>query len=348
MGVRGKEAGVTFQVLAGMPELLVLPTLRWGSSMHSPHHERTALPCSRFIAHMKNFSESLKFSELHFLHLPAFPERTQNPLAYNTLLCTRGYSFPRSPPVSPASSKEEGCVEDILYSTLFSENSEAPMISAAKKGIKKRARRAPKQAWSSPFLESQMAKKPTRPHSIGPVHLEAAGRHIDRHARLPNQSYCNSEEYPVLYGSSGRPFIAISLCRRSQAPLTLQKASESFSEPELEQKVATPVGALANPDFQSGFLGARGNRVGRCAVTMAPEMLPKHPYFPGKTGPREDASLQGNLAGAPRPRLAGASTRLSSEKLIKFCSSPSSSPLRRFHKACSQAPPWPGVNAHLL
>ncbi|XP_049740930.1 uncharacterized protein C12orf42 homolog [Elephas maximus indicus] len=278
----------------------------------------------------------------------AFPERTQNPLEYKTLLCTRQYSFPRSPPVSPASSKEESYIEDILYSTLFSENSEVPLTSAAKKEIKKRTRRPPQQAWSSPFLESQMAKKPTQPHSIDPVYLEAAGRHIDRHARLPNQSYCNSEEYPVLYGSSARPFTAMGLCRRSQAPLTVQEASESFSEPELEQRTATTEGALANPDFQSGLRGAQGNPLGRCAVTMAPEMLPKHPHVPGKRGPREDASLRGNLEGAPLPRLAGVSTHLFSERLIKFCSSPPSRLPRRFHKACSQAPPWPGVNAHLL
>ncbi|XP_058424778.1 uncharacterized protein C12orf42-like [Diceros bicornis minor] len=36
----------------------------------SPDHERTALPCSRFTAHMKNFSDSLKLSRLHFLRFP--------------------------------------------------------------------------------------------------------------------------------------------------------------------------------------------------------------------------------------------------------------------------------------
>ncbi|XP_061061737.1 uncharacterized protein C12orf42 homolog [Eubalaena glacialis] len=65
----------------------------------SPHGERTALPCSRFTAHLKNFSESVKLSSLHFLHFPVFPERIQTPMAYRRLLCARQYSIPRPPAV---------------------------------------------------------------------------------------------------------------------------------------------------------------------------------------------------------------------------------------------------------
>ncbi|XP_007950592.1 uncharacterized protein C12orf42 homolog [Orycteropus afer afer] len=278
-----------------------------------------------------------------------FPERTQNPLAHKTLLCTRRYSFPRLRylPVYTSSSKEDSYVEVSLYSTPSGENSEASLISTVKQGIKKQARRAPKPAWSSPFLESQMAKKPTPSHTAVPVHLEAAGRHIDRHARLLNRASCNSEERPILRSPGGRPFTATRLCRRRQPPLTLQRASGSFSEPEVEQRTATTVGNLANLDCRSRLLDTPGNPTGRCAVTMTPEMLPKHPHFAGRRGPRADASLRGSLAGAPIPRLAHTAPHLSSERLIQVCSSPPSRPPGRFHKACSQAPPWPGVNARL-
>ncbi|XP_006878053.1 PREDICTED: uncharacterized protein C12orf42-like, partial [Chrysochloris asiatica] len=269
------------------------------------------------------------------------PERTQNPLAYKTLLCTRRYLFPRSPPVCTTSYEEDS------YSTTSGESSEAPLISAVNQEMKKTVRRAPKQAWNSPFLESQMTKKPTRPHSADPVHLEATGKHIDIQARLPNRSSSISDKYPILYGPSGRPFTAIGLCRGSQTPSPRNRASRSFSEHDLEHRMVTKQDTLKNPDFSNGHLGTPGNPTRRCTVTMTPEMLPKHPHFPGEKGPRTDTSLQGNLAGAPIPRLAPASTHLSSERLIKVCPSPHSRPPRRFHKACSQAPPWPGVNAHL-
>ncbi|KAF6338931.1 hypothetical protein mRhiFer1_001686 [Rhinolophus ferrumequinum] len=41
----------------------------------SPRHERIALPCSRFTAHMKNFSDSLNVSSLRFLHFPGTAAR---------------------------------------------------------------------------------------------------------------------------------------------------------------------------------------------------------------------------------------------------------------------------------
>lgn len=150
-----------------------------------------------------------------------------------------------------------------------------------------------------------------------------------------------------LSGPAPRPYTAIGLCRRSQTPLAPWRVSWSSSEPELEEKRTATVGALANPYVQSRPQGATGSLVVRGAVAMASEMLPKHPHPPGKREPRADASLHGNLAGAPLPRFAGAPTHLPSKRLIKVCSAPPSRPPRGFHTVCSQAPPRPRVNAHL-
>ncbi|KAM7116499.1 uncharacterized protein C12orf42 homolog [Molossus nigricans] len=144
----------------------------------------------------------------------------------------------------------------------------------------------------------------------------------------------------LLLGPAARPSTAIGLC-------TPSRVSPRSPEAQLEERTAATVGALADPDSQSGLQGAPGNPVGRCAVAMAPEMLPKHPYPGRKRGLRADASLHGNLAGAPLPQFAGAPTHLSSKRLIKSCSSPPSRPPQRFHTACSQAPPRRGLNAHL-
>lgn len=148
-------------------------------------------------------------------------------------------------------------------------------------------------------------------------------------------------------GPAARPSTAIRLCRRSQTPVAPSRVSRSSSEAQLEKRMPATVGALANPESQSGLQGTPGNPVGRCAVAMAPEMLPKHPHPRRKRGLRADASLHGNLAGAPLPQFAGAPTHLSSKRLIKSCSSPPSRPPQRFHTACSQAPPRRGLNAHL-
>nr|XP_045221730.1 uncharacterized protein C12orf42 homolog isoform X3 [Macaca fascicularis] len=148
-------------------------------------------------------------------------------------------------------------------------------------------------------------------------------------------------------GSTARPFTAIGLCRRSQTPCALQSAGPSNAELEPKERMAAPAGSQAHPDIQSRLLGASGNPVGRGAVAMAPEMLPKHPHPPRGRRPRADTSLHGNLAGAPLPLLAGASTHFPSKRLIKVCSSAPPRPTRRFHTVCSQALSRPVVNAHL-
>nr|XP_044601880.1 uncharacterized protein C12orf42 homolog isoform X2 [Equus asinus] len=309
----------------------------------SPHHERTVLPCSRFTAHMKNFSESLKLSHLRFLHFPVF----QTPMACKRPLCTRQCLIPRSPAVSIASFEEDSYGEAGPFPTPSSEWDETPLIFTVRQEINKRAREAPKQAWSSLVLEQQMARRPSPFCSVNPLHLEAAGTHIKRHARPQNQPSHNSKADSVSPGPAPRPYTAIGLCRRGQTPLAPWRVSWSSSEPELEEKRTATVGALANPDVQSRPQGATGSLVVRGAVAMASEMLPKHPHPPGKREPRADASLHGNLAGAPLPRFAGAPTHLPSKRLIKVCSAPPSRPPRGFHTVCSQAPPRPRVNAHL-
>ncbi|XP_067554814.1 uncharacterized protein C12orf42 homolog [Pseudorca crassidens] len=150
-----------------------------------------------------------------------------------------------------------------------------------------------------------------------------------------------------LPGLTLRPYTAVGLNGRSQTPFASSRVSWSLSELELEERMTPAVGAPANPDSQSWLLGAPGNSVGRGTVAMAPEMLPRHLHPPGKRGPGADASLPGSLAGAPLPVLARAPTHLASKRLIKVCSSPPSRLPPRFHTVCSQAPPRPGVNAHL-
>uniref|UniRef100_A0A2K6EFS0 Chromosome 12 open reading frame 42 n=1 Tax=Propithecus coquereli TaxID=379532 RepID=A0A2K6EFS0_PROCO len=293
---------------------------------------------------MKNFSESLKFNSPRCLHFQVFLERTQSPMAYKRLLCTHQYIIPRSS-VSTVAFEEESYRESCSSPAPSSETDEAPLIFGVGEEIKNGAKGAPKQAWNSPFVWQPMAQKPIQPFSVNPVHLEAAGMHINRHRRLHNQPLTDSK------GNSGpaarRPSTAIGLCRRSQTPVSPQGSRQSSLEPELEERTAATVGARAPRDSQSGLRGASGNAVGRGAVAMAPEMLPKHPQPPGERRPGADPSLHGDLAGEPLPLLAGASTHFPSKRLIKVCSSAPPRPPRRFHTVCSQALPRPVVNAHL-
>uniref|UniRef100_A0A8D2B582 Uncharacterized protein n=1 Tax=Sciurus vulgaris TaxID=55149 RepID=A0A8D2B582_SCIVU len=138
------------------------------------------------------------------------------------------------------------------------------------------------------------------------------------------------------------PFTAIGLCR-TEPRSAQQSAGWSSSESKLEETGDSK----AHPDFQKELLVAPGNAVGRSAVAMAPEMLPKHPHLPEERRLRADASLSGNLAEEPLPRLAGAFTHFHSKRLIKVCDAAPPRPPRRFHTACSQALPRPVVNAHL-
>ncbi|XP_062971705.1 uncharacterized protein C12orf42 homolog [Cynocephalus volans] len=302
----------------------------------SHHHERSTLPCSRFITHMKNFSESLKFGNLHLLHFPVFPEITQSPVAFKRLPCTHENKIPTSP-VSSVSSEEESYRTAGSSLVPSSERDEDPLFCTLREDINKRARGAPQQIWSSPFLEEQMAKIPIQPHSVNPVHLEAVGIHINRHMRFQNQPLSNSKGYS---DPSARPFTVVGLCSSSHPAVAPRSVWRSFPEAEQERSAAAP-------GFQSGRRGASGNPVGRGAVAMAPETLPEHTHFPGGRRPGADTSLHGNLAGAPVPLLVGASPRGPPKRLIKVCSAAAPRPPRRFHTACSQALPRPLVNAHL-
>ncbi|XP_021543369.1 uncharacterized protein C12orf42 homolog [Neomonachus schauinslandi] len=252
---------------------------------------------------------------------------------------------PRSPVVS-AASEEESHGEASSSQTPSNQFDETLLILTVRREIK-RARGAPREAWSSPILAKHVTKKLIRSHSVTPLHLEAAGTHINRHVRLQNQPSCNSRGDSAPLGPAARPSTAIGLCRNSQTPLASSEVPRSSSEPEREDRKAAPVGAQADPHRQSRPRGAPLSPAGGGAVAMAPEMLPKHPHPPGKRGPRVDASLHGNLAGASLPLLAGAPTHLPLKRLIKVCSSPPARPRQRFHTVCSQAPPRPGVNAHL-
>uniref|UniRef100_A0A452QM99 Uncharacterized protein n=1 Tax=Ursus americanus TaxID=9643 RepID=A0A452QM99_URSAM len=274
------------------------------------------------------------------------PGKIQTPVACESLLCAHLHTVPRSPVVSVASSEEESHGESSSSQLPSNECDETLVIPTVRREIR-RARGAPSEAWSSPILAKHVTKKPIRSQSVIPLHLEAAGTHISRHARLQNRPSRSSRGDSAPLGPAARPYTAIGLCRRSQTLLASSGVPWSSSEPEMEDRKAAPGGTQADPHRQSRPLGAPLSPAGGGAVAMAPEMLPKHPSPPGKRGPRADASLHGNLAGAPLPLLPGAPTHLPSKKLIKVCSSPPARPPQRFHTVCSQAPPRPGVNAHL-
>ncbi|XP_008574769.1 PREDICTED: uncharacterized protein C12orf42 homolog [Galeopterus variegatus] len=251
-----------------------------------------------------------------------FPEITQSPVAFKRIPYTHENKIPTSP-VSSVSSEEENYRTAGSSLVPSGERDEDPLFCTLREDINKRARGAPQQIWSSPFLEEQMAKKAIQPHSVNPVHLEAVGIHINRHMRFQNQPLSNSKGY------SG-----------SHIPVAPRSVWRSF--PEAEQELSA-----ADTGFQSRRRGASGNPVGRGAVAMAPETLPEHPHFPGGRRPGADTSLHGNLAGAPVPLLVGASPRGPPKRLTKVCSAAAPRPPRRFHTACSQALARPLVNAHL-
>ncbi|XP_004743063.1 uncharacterized protein C12orf42 homolog isoform X3 [Mustela putorius furo] len=283
--------------------------------------------------------------------------KIQTPGACKSLLCAHPHTIPRSPVLSAASLEEESHAEASSFQTPSSECDEALLIFTVRREIK-RARAAPKEAWKSPVLTKNMTKKPIRSHSVTPLDLEAAGTHINRHAFrtgppiIQNWPSYNSRGDSAPLGPAARPSTAIGLCRKSQTP-SASSGVRSSSELELEDRKAVPAGAQADPHRQSRPPGAALSPAGGGTVAMAPEMLPKHPHPPEKRGPRADASLHGNLAGAPLPLRAGAPTHLPSKKLIKVRSSPSARPPQRFHTVCSQTPPRPelgvggAVNAHL-
>nr|XP_040135115.1 uncharacterized protein C12orf42 homolog isoform X2 [Ictidomys tridecemlineatus] len=294
----------------------------------SPHHERTVLPCSRFVTHMKNFSKSHKCNNLHF------PERTQSPVTCERLLHTCQPIIPRSS-VSTDSFEEENRQEACSTPASCGERDEDSLSLMLREKVPKTISKTSKQTWSIPFFAPKMANKPSLPHSEHPVYLEATSRHT----RLQNQSLSDSK------GNSrppGRPSTAIGLCRT--------RSRSAPPSARVEERAAVTVDFGAHPDSPEGLPGAPGNAAGRGAVAMVAEMLPKHPRVPEEPRLRADASLSslwGNLAEEPLPGPAGASTHFHSKRLIKVCTAAPPRPPRPFHTACSQAFPRPVVNAHL-
>lgn len=105
--------------------------------------------------------------------------------------------IPRSP-VSTTSSEDESYGDCCPTPTPSNEGDASPRSSNVKGKVKKSDRRVSNQAWSSPFLEQQMAKRPILQHSVTPIHLEAVGVHFKKHRKPQNQSSDRSQ------GDSGR------------------------------------------------------------------------------------------------------------------------------------------------
>ncbi|XP_053751292.1 LOW QUALITY PROTEIN: uncharacterized protein C12orf42 homolog [Panthera pardus] len=279
-----------------------------------------------------------------------FAGKVQTPGACRRLLCAQQYSIPRSPAVSTAFSEEESHGEASFSQTPSSEWDETRLIFAVRQEMKKRARGAPNAAWSRPLLENtlQMLISQTSSHQRRPS--ASPGGAGEFH---PFQCHSSLSAFQVPLRGLPAPQASAGEARPRRPR---RGVSQSPPEPKLEDRVADAVVALADPPLQSRPWGASGSPGGGGAVAMAPEMLPKHPHRGKegrgeKRGPKADASLHGNLAGAPVPLPAGAPTHLPSKRLIQVCSSPPPPPPRRppqrFHTACSQAPPRPRVNAPL-
>ncbi|XP_066216362.1 LOW QUALITY PROTEIN: uncharacterized protein C12orf42 homolog [Saccopteryx leptura] len=277
-------------------------------------------------------------------------------MAGKKLLCTHQCNIPRTPTVSIASSKEQSHREASLSTTPSSEQDKTSLIFTIRGKIES-DRQSIKKAWNSPFLEQQITEKSIRSYSVHPVHLEAGGMHISierpfylyfQEMILTLKKSDSLKEFLLVdLGPAARSSAAIGLCRRRQTSFAPLRVPRSSSAAQLDARRTATLGVLANPNSQSRLQGAHANPVGKGAVAMAPETLPNHPRPPGKRRPRADASLHGNLAGAPLPRFAGAPTHLPSKSLIKACFSPLSRPPLRFHTARSQAPRGLEVNAHL-
>nr|XP_027783813.1 LOW QUALITY PROTEIN: uncharacterized protein C12orf42 homolog [Marmota flaviventris] len=313
-----------------------------------------------------------------YLPFAIFSERTQSPVTCERLLHNRQSIIPRSS-VSTDSFEEENRQEACSSSASSGERDE-DSLSLMLRGekVQKIVSKTSKQAWSIPFFTPKMANKPSLPHSEHPVYLEATSRHT----RLQNQSLSDSKgnsQSETYTGSviSGQEFLlglgagalrSLHSCPplpsrspgetfhrhrpvQDQEPLRPSERRWSPSEPRLEERAAVTVDFRAHPDSPKGLPGAPGNAVGRGAVAMVAETLPKHPRVPEERRLRAEASLSslsGNLAEEPLPGPAGASTHFHSKRLIKVCTAPPPPrPPRPFHTACSQAFPRPVVNAHL-
>lgn len=297
-----------------------------------PRCKTSALPCSRFLTHMKNFSSSHKTDKLHFLPFPG-SIGTHSPMTGKRLLCVHQYTIPMSP-ASTISLEEEIGGEACPSLSPSSEMEEDDLFFTINE-MQKPPRRLPKQTWISPFLETQAANKLLkRSQSVNTISLEAAGRHIP----LQNHPLGNSK------GDSGpvmRPFTAIGLCR-SLSQNSSQPISCRTSETVQQDKVS----ASESPT-QTDSLTVCGSALGRgvaATTTPTPETPCKHPHH---TERRPKAiSFPSRVVSEPLPLLVGSSTRLFSKKLMKACSSVAPRPPRDFHKACSQTLSKPVVNTH--
>ncbi|CAO2581310.1 Uncharacterized protein C12orf42, partial [Lemmus lemmus] len=310
-----------------------------GSSHTSPdpRAEKAALPCSRFLTHMKNFSASHKTDKLHFLPFPGFVEGTPSPVTGKGLLYTHQHIMPNSPASAVSFEEEEMYGEACPCLTPSSETDEDDLFSTVKEGRQKQLTGSPKQAWTIPFLEKQAADKPLkRSHSVNTISLEAAGRHIP----LQNHPLGNSE------GDSGpvlRPFSAIGLCRSINQSCSSQQISWRTSLESGQQDKASSLGSWTNTDS----LNICGSALGRGLAAITREMTHKHPHRPTEHRSKAASAFRGRAAKEPLPLLVGSSTHLFPKKLMKVCSSAVPRPPRRFHTACSQTLSRPVVTARL-
>ncbi|XP_069893297.1 uncharacterized protein C12orf42 homolog isoform X2 [Dipodomys merriami] len=273
-------------------------------------------------------------------------ERTRGPIACKRLLNTTQYVIPKLTE-NIVCLDEESYREACPSPTPSSEMDENSLNVTVGKN-KKKTKEIPKKAWSSPYLENQMANRPLRPPLPKPIHLEAAGRHLSLH----KQPQSNSKRDTA---SNQRPSTAIGLCGKNQIHSTQQNTRQTLSEPKLEDSTEATPGAGTYPDLQSLNLVATGHALGKARVTIAPEKLAKHPqhlYLQEEGRLKADIPLPSNLAIAPLPVLqGGACSHFPSKRLIQVCSTAPPRPRRGFHKACSRAFQRPVVNvknAHLL
>ena len=146
-----------------------------------------------FILLIINFEGNIEVYSFKLICLPfsVSPGKIQTPVAGKSLLRAHPHTIPRSLVLSAASSEEESHGEASSSHTASSECDETLLILILRREIK-RARGAPNEAWNSPVLAKHMTKKPIRPHSVAPLHLEAAGMHISRHVRLQYRPSCYS------------------------------------------------------------------------------------------------------------------------------------------------------------
>ncbi|XP_051028715.1 uncharacterized protein C12orf42 homolog [Acomys russatus] len=301
---------------------------------------KTAVPCSRFVTHMKNFSSSHKMDKLHFLPFPGFVG-THSPMTDKRRLCTtQQYIIPNTP-VSTIAFDEDFCEEACSSPSPSSEMGEDDMFFTVKEEVQQLPRRPSNQAWISPFLEKQASNKSfKRLYSVNATPMEAAGRHVPLQSHPSGKPRGDSD--PVL-----RPFTAIGLCSSaSQNSSSQQINCKTSSEAVQQDKASASASASASgPLTHRDFLSVYGNALARGTRTF--EMTPKHLQTPTERRAKAAIAFHVPAAKEPLPLLVGSSTHLFSKKLMKARSSAAPRPPRCFHTACSQTLSRPVVNAHL-